>query len=363
MKHSARIRKILVLTLALCLFAFVLLSGCGADRSGQADSAPDSPDEPLIVVGFSQLGAESDWRNANSESMRATFTRENGYELLFEDGQQKQSNQITAIRSFIHEEVDYIVLAPVTETGWDTVLEEAKEAGIPVIIVDRMVDVADEDLFTCRVGSDFELEAKKACEWLWQFTTEKGIAPETLKIVDIQGNPGASAQIGRTKGLEDACKAHGWELLGKKNGEFTQAMGREAMAAFLKEYPELNVVYCENDNMALGAIEVLEAAGRKTGRDLAGGEILVMSFDGVNHEALSYALDGRISCIAECNPLHGPRIRNLIEMLEKGEMPEKVSYVSEELYCADDTVKWVTVDGNTWPVTLLTEHIVSQKTT
>lgn len=361
MKHCAPKRKMLFLALALCLFASAFLAGCGSGGPGRTDSAADSQEEALTVVGFSQLGAESDWRNANSESMRETFTRENGYELLFEDGQQKQSNQITAIRSFIHEEVDYIVLAPVTETGWDTVLEEAKEAGIPVIIVDRMVDVADESLFTCRVGSDFELEAKKACEWLWQFTKEKGIVPETLKIVDIQGNPGASAQIGRTKGLEDACRAHGWELLGKQNGEFTQAMGREAMAAFLKQYPELNVAYCENDNMALGAIEAIEAAGRKTGSDIENGEIMVISFDGVNAAALNYALEGKISCIAECNPLHGPRLKNLIEKLESGGKPEKVSYVSEDIYCADETVRWLTIEDHTYPVTLLTSHIIAQK--
>lgn len=164
----------------------------------------------------------------------STFTKEAGYDLIFEDGQQKQANQIRAIRTFIQQEVDYIVLAPVTETGWDTVLREAKDAGIPVVIVDRKVDVEDDSLFTCFVGSDFELEGLKMSEWLNSFSISKGIAPEDLHIVNIQGNIGASAQIGRTRGLEQGAAKYGWDLLDQVSGEFTQAKGKEVMEAFLK---------------------------------------------------------------------------------------------------------------------------------
>lgn len=150
---------VIIMVLALCIMAI----SCGNHMVSHEETVRTQ--EPAsgknIVIGFSQLGAESDWRSANTESMKSTFTAENGYEMIFEDGQQKQSNQITAIRMFIQQEVDYIVLAPVTEKGWDTVLQEAKDAGIPVIIVDRMVDVSDENLFTCWVGSNFELEGKK----------------------------------------------------------------------------------------------------------------------------------------------------------------------------------------------------------
>lgn len=156
--------------IGLLLGLGMILAGCGSRRS-TADDTVTSEEIQMdrIVVGFSQLGAESDWRSANTESMKSTFTKEAGYDLIFEDGQQKQANQIRAIRTFIQQEVDYIVLAPVTETGWDTVLREAKDAGIPVIIVDRKVDVEDDSLFTCFVGSDFELEGLKMSEWLNSF--------------------------------------------------------------------------------------------------------------------------------------------------------------------------------------------------
>ena len=223
------------LTVTLIIIFCILFISCG--KGSLPDEATSEQTETAgqdcIVVGFSQLGAESDWRSANTESMKATFTTENGYELIFEDGQQKQSNQITAIRTFIQQEVDYIVLAPVTEKGWDTVLQETKDAGIPVIIVDRMVDIADDSLFTCWVGSDFELEGKKAAEWLNQYTIAEGIPPQDIHIVNIQGTIGASAQIGRTKGLADAAEKYGWDLLAERTGDFTQAKGREVMEALL----------------------------------------------------------------------------------------------------------------------------------
>lgn len=352
---------------AVVLAALLLFSGCGAAKDKAADEPvsdlmeTDSGNPGLITVGFSQLGAESDYRSASTESMRKTFTTENGYELLFEDGQQKQANQIKAIRIFIQREVDYIVLAPVTETGWDTVLMEAKNAGIPVILMDRMVDVEDDSLFTCWVGSDFELEGRKAAAWLKAFAAESGIKPSDLHIVNIQGTIGASAQIGRTKGLSDAAAAEGWDLLDEVTGDFTQARGREVMADLLKKYDNINVVYCENDNEALGAIEAIEEAGKKTGSDILSGEILVISFDGVKREAMEYVLSDRISCIAQCNPLQGPMIEDVIRRMENGETPEKFSYVEEGIYSAIESVPALELDGTTYPVTILTEQILEDR--
>ena len=242
----------IIIILILCILAI----SCGGSFSSkeEAVNVEETVSDEYIVVGFSQLGAESDWRSANTESMKSAFTTENGYKLIFEDGQQKQTNQITAIRTFIQQEVDYIVLAPVTETGWDTVLQEAKDAGIPVIIVDRMVDVSDDSLFTCWVGSDFELEGKKMAEWLKQYTLKEKIEPSDIHIVNIQGTIGASAQIGRTKGLADAATENGWDLMAEVTGDFTQAKGKEVMESLLKRYDNINVVYCENDNEAFGAI-------------------------------------------------------------------------------------------------------------
>ena len=349
--------------LLLCITS-ILATSCGLSTENGKQTYGDTTEDDTadkIVVGFSQLGAESDWRSANTESMKSTFTAENGYELIIEDGQQKQANQITAIRSFIQQEVDYIVLAPVTETGWDTVLQEAKDAGIPVIIVDRMVDVSDTSLFTCWVGSDFELEAQKATEWLRLFSEAKDVAPEDLHIVNIQGTMDGSAQIGRTKGLEDASAKNGWDLLEEMSGEFTQAKGREVMEYFLNKYNNINVVYCENDNEAFGAIEAIEAAGKTVGSDIVAGEILVMSFDGVGETAMEDALADKISCITECNPLHGPRVRAIIETLEAGGGLNKFEYVDESIFSADDTVKEICVNGIVYPVTILTEEIVEER--
>lgn len=331
-----------------------LLLAIGLVSCGKTSSVEDTSEEKeRIVVGFSQLGAESDWRSANTNSMLETFTKDKGYELIVEDGQQSQTNQFMAIRKFIQQDVDYIVLAPVTEDGWDTVLQEAKEAGIPVVIVDRMVNVADSNLFTCWVGSDFELEGKKASEWLHHFSMAKNIAPQDMHIVNIQGTIGASAQIGRTNGLESAAKAYGWDLIAEESGDFTQTKGKEVMTRFLRNYDNINIVYCENDNSAFGAIEAIEAAGKKVGSDIVNGEIMVVSFDGVNKEAIQDVALGKISCIAECNPLHGPRVEAIISQLEKGVTPDKLYYVDEDIYSATDTVTQVSVEGKSYDVTTI----------
>lgn len=337
------------------------LTGCsrflGANEPG--DEEVESANEHL-VVGFSQVGAESDWRSENTASMKETFTAENGYELLFEDGQQKQANQIMAVRTFIQRGVDYIVLAPVVEAGWDTVLQEAKDAGIPVIIVDRMVDVADDSLYTAWVGSDFQLEGEKASEWINQFLQAKGI--ENANIVNIQGTIGATAQIGRTKGLQKACQENdNMTLLAEVSGEFTLPKAKEVMGTLLQQYDDIQIVYCENDNEAFGVIEAVEAADKKVGSDIAGGEIMVVSFDGVNKDALNYVLEDKISCIAECNPLQGPRVQAVIEQLEAGGKPPKLSYVNEEIYAHDNTVDAVFVENIEYPVTTVSQEVIDKR--
>ena len=318
--------------------------------------------DDTITVGFSQVGAESDWRTANTESMKSTFSEENGYELIFDDAQQKQENQLTAIRNFIQQEVDYILLAPVTETGWDTVLQEAKDADIPVIIVDRMVDVSDDSLYTTWIGTDSLLEGRKAAEWLNAYTTAKGIDAKDVNIVDIQGTIGSTAQIGRSKGLEEGVDKYGWDLVAQQTGEFTQAKGQEVMESMLKQYDNINVVYCENDNEAFGAIDAIEAAGKTVGSDIANGEIMVISFDTTN-AGLTDTLAGKITCDVECNPLHGPRAEELIKALEAGEEVEKLNYVDEEIFATDDTVDKVKAvnsldEEGEYDVTPITQEII-----
>ena len=321
--------------------------------SGETEAAGNTGD--VITVGFSQVGAESDWRTANSESMKSTFSTENGYNLIFDDAQQKQENQIAAIRNFIQQEVDYIVLAPVTESGWDTVLQEAKDAEIPVIIVDRMVNVSDDSLYTAWVGSNFKLEGQKACEWLKAYAEAKGMSE--VNIVDIQGTIGASAQIGRTEALNEAVEANGWNLLAQQTGEFTQAKGQEVMESMLKQYDNINVVYCENDNEAFGAIEAIKAAGKTVGPD---GDILVMSFD-TTKQGITDTLSGDIIVNTECNPLHGPRVEQIIKQLQAGETPEKQAYVEEGIYAHGSDVASVSIDGTDYEVTEVTQDVVDAR--
>jgi len=305
--------------LALLLAAFcILLSACG-----DPDAASNHVEEKkMIVVGFSQVGAESDWRNANTLSMHSALSPENGYRLILDDAQQKQEKQITAIRNFINQGVDYIVLAPTTERGWETVLLEAKAAGIPVIIVDRMIEINDTDLFTCWIGSDFRREGDAAVDWM-----DRHFGNQPLRIVHLQGNVGSTAQIGRTDGLDAGLASHkNWQLIFRASGDFTQAKGQELVEALLNEGTAFDLIYSENDNMAYGAIDALKKAGLRPGED-----VKIVSFD-ASSTALHMILSGEISYDVECNPLHGPRVRAIIEQLEQGETPPKFTYVEETAF-------------------------------
>lgn len=348
-------RKILKKFIPL-LAAAALFVSCGKSGNSNGNGVPYE----LINVGFSQLGAESDWRVANTDSIKKSLARSNGFDLMFDDAQQKQDKQITAIRNFVQQEVDCIVLAPVTETGWDTVLGEAKSAGVPVIVVDRRVDVSDDSLFAAWVGSDFDKEAEVACAWLKSFAEAKGLSGSDLKIVDIQGTLGATAQIGRSDGLVKACGENGWQLLAQVPADYAQTKAKEVMQNLIKEYGDINVVYCENDNEALGAIEALEEAGLKPGTDLAAGEILIISFDAA-HSGLAAVLEGKIALDVECNPLQGEEIAELIKAVNGGENYQKYTFVSESAYACDDTVKSVMLTDGEYEITVLTEDILSQR--
>lgn len=279
-----------------------------------------------------QVGAESDWRVANSESMKSVFTEENGYRLLFEDARQKQENQISAIRKFIQQQVDYIVLMPISEDGWDSVLQEAKEAGIPVILVDRMVNVADGGLYAAHIGSDFRKEGAQAAAWMEETFRD---AREPVGVIHIQGTLGSTAQLGRTAALEEALERHeNWELLARLDGDFTQAKAYEVMTDYLSVLPEgggIDVVYCENDNIAFGALQALEERGLACGPE----GVRIITFD-ATRGALTECRKGRISLAVECNPLLGPLVEEAIRTMEAGGTPEKHRYVEEQVFTAEN---------------------------
>ena len=276
------------------------------------------------------MGAESDWRIANTESMKEALSEENGFELIVSDAQQKQENQTKAIRDFISQEVDVIVLAPVTEDGWETVLEEAKEAGIPVIVMDRMIDVEDPSLYTCWVGSDFKQEGIDAANWLVSYMEEQGRGDEKHNIVVLKGTIGSSAQIGRSEGFnETIVKYRNYKILTQQNGEFTQARGRKAMEECLEEYEDIDVVVSQNDNMSFGVIQALKAAGKKPGED-----VVIISFDAVR-AAFEAMIRGEMNVSIECNPLHGPKVAELAKKIVAGEKVDKVQYMEEGIYSAE----------------------------
>jgi len=329
-KASVRIKFRALTAFILCALALSILASCGgADAKKIPAAALESAGsvEKLIVIGFSQVGAESDWRLANTKSMRETFTESKGYRMILRDAQQKQENQIAAIQEFVAQKVDFIVFAPRCEEGWDDALKEAKAAGIPVIIVDRMIKTADESLFTCWVGSDFRGEGDTAVAWMESAFKDK----DSLKIVHLQGSLGSSAQIGRTLGLQAGVDRNpGWELLYQASGDFTQVKGKEIMEYVLKQHNQIDVLYCENDNMAFGAIEAMDVAGKLYG---VKGGVAVVSFD-ATRGGLEATILGKINFNVECNPLHGPRVEAIIKQLINGETPDKLAYVEEASFDA-----------------------------
>lgn len=321
----------------MILGSAILLSGCQVTEERQRETAYTSAisqteteiDENLIVVGVSQVGAESDWRIAQTNSIKESLTAENGFYMIFDNAQQKQENQIKAIRNFILQEVDYIVLDPIVMSGWDNVLQNAKEAEIPVILVDRDVEVDDDSLYVTSVVTDMVAEGRNAGYWLEDYLEKQGREDEDIQIVMLLGTEGASAQIGRTKGFTEIAGQHeNWKILEQLDGDFTQAKGRESMETLLKKYDDIDVVISENDNMTFGAIDAIQDAGRSCG---PGGDMIMISFDAVR-AALEAMQAGEINADFECNPLQGPKLAETIKRLENGEEVEKVQYIEETYF-------------------------------
>ena len=274
-----------------------------------------------IVLGFSQIGAESEWRTANTESIKSA-AKEHGIELKFSDAQQKQENQIKAIRSFIAQRVDVIAFSPVVESGWETVLREAKAAKIPVILTDRAVNVKDDSLWVSFMGSDFLEEGRKAGRWLAEKMKDvKG----DVHIVELQGTVGSAPAIDRKRGFEEVIKADPkFKIIRSQTGDFTRAKGKEVMEAFLKaEGQKINVLYAHNDDMAIGAIQAIEEAGLKPAKD-----IVIISIDAVKG-AFEAMMAGKLNVTVECSPLLGPQLMQAVKDLKAGKtLPKRI--VTEE---------------------------------
>ncbi|WP_125129903.1 ABC transporter substrate-binding protein [Microbacterium sp. 10M-3C3] len=298
------------------LGAIVLTAtGCagGAGAGGNGGGGDD-----VITVGFAQTGSESGWRAANTESMKEAFSAENGFDLKFNAADNKQEAQIAAVRNFINQGVDAIVIAPITVDGWDDVLKEAKDAGIPVILEDRTVSASD-DLYASWVGLDFEQEGKTAGEWVKTNFDGKG-----ANLVVLEGTTGSSAALDRATGFNEAIEGTDINVLDSQTGDFTRDGGKKVMEGYLQKYgKEINVLFAHNDDMGLGALDAIKAAGLVPGKD-----IQIVTIDAVK-DGMTALANGEFNFIVECNPLLGEQAAELVKKVVAGESVEK-SYIVED---------------------------------
>jgi len=318
------VRRLFGIPVAACL-ALALLASCARE-----------PKDDRVVLGFSQIGAESEWRTANTESIKSAAATMN-VDLRFADAQQKQENQIKAIRSFIAQRVDVIAFSPVVETGWDTVLQEAKAAKIPVILTDRSV-TADPSLYVGFIGSDFVEEGRKAARWVVEKYKD---GTGDVNIVELQGTVGAGPAIDRKKGFEEILAANPrFKIIRSQSGDFTRTKGKEVMEAFLKaETRKIDVLFAHNDDMAIGAIQAIEEAGKRPGRD-----ILIVSIDAVKG-AFEAMIAGKLNVTIECNPLLGPQLMTSVA----------------EVVAGRPIPKRIVVDEQIFPMETASQHIQSRK--
>lgn len=319
-------KKIIGLAAAGALL--LALAGCADGGGGTEASGPKDIGD--LVVGFAQVGAESGWRTANTKDIQDTF-KDEGIELKFSDAQQKQENQIKAIRSYIQQQVDYIAFSPVVETGWDAVLQEAKDAGIPVVLTDRAVDSEDTSLYETFLGSDFVKEGQKAGLWVLD---EYKDATEPVNIIQLEGTTGSAPAIDRAEGFADTIRQNAnLKVVASQTGDFTRAGGKQVTEALLKSNPDVDLIYAHNDDMGLGAIEAVEAAGLVPGKD-----IKIVTIDAV-HDGMQALADGKINFIVECSPLLGAQLVDVIKTLNDGGTVEKRIITDETTFTQEQAVE------------------------
>jgi len=269
-----------------------------------------------LTLCFPQLGAESDWRTADTASFKETAEKL-GFKLVFSDAQQKQENQISALRACIQQGVSVIALPPVVEDGWDAVLQEAKDAKIPVIIVDRSVK-ADKSMYAAHIGSNMELEGEKAG------TEMNKLLPSGGKIVELSGTTGSGAATGRAEGFRKTLNKN-IEIVASQTGNFTRAEGKPVMETFLKSNPDIQGAFIHNDDMAIGAIEAIKAAGKNPG------DIKIVSVDGTRG-GFQAMIDGWVQADVECNPLLGPQVAELALNILNGKPFDAETLTKEDVY-------------------------------
>jgi len=317
--------KMKLLTAAAVVSALALgAAACGGDSGSGGSSSGGT-----IKVGFAQTGSESGWRSANTESMKKAFSKSNGFDLVFNAADNDPAAQIAAVRSFINQGVDAIVVAPIVEDGWDDVLKEAKDADIPVVLEDRTVSSSD-DLYASWVGDDFEKEGETAGKW-----AADNLGSTPTKMVVLEGTTGSAPANDRAEGFDKAIAGTQIQKIDSQSGDFTRDGGKKVMEGFLQKYgvDGIDLVFAHNDDMALGAIEAIEAAGGKPGED-----IKIVSIDGV-HDGMQALVDGKINYIVECNPLLGDSAADLVKKVLDGTDVQKQNFATDQAFTADEAAK------------------------
>ena len=278
-----------------------------------------------VVIAFSQIGQESDWRTANTDSITKTIENHEGWKLVYDDAQQKQENQIKALRNFITQGVDYILFTGVVSTGWEEVLKEVNEAEIPLILIDRLPDCIDKIDYAAAFGGDFVEEGRRQVTWAGEYLKQQGRGDEEVNVVILEGTTGATAQTGRTEGNLKALEAYpNLKVVGQQTGNFTRAEGQAVMESWLKSLDKIDVLIAQNDDMALGAIDAIKAAGKVPGKD-----IIIVGCDSVK-AAFEAIVAGEMNATIECTPLYGPFVEATLEKLIAGEEVSRAVVHPEE---------------------------------
>lgn len=334
-------KKLVAITgiLIMCLS----IVGCGSVKAVETQElirgeAPEYNDD-LIYVGMIQTGKESDWRDANTNDYLNTFVEERGYKLIYIDGNSSAERQVKAMYDLIQQNVDYIILQPIVETGWEDAIRAAKNAEIPVIVADRQIEV-DSDEYVAWIGSDFEEEGRKAIQWLDEYLKSQGRENEEIDIVLLEGTPGATAAIGRTNGILAGVEKHpNWKIVDRGSADFTQGQGQTYMEELLNsgKLDDIDVIISENDNMIFGAMKALERNGMTYGPD---GDIIMISFDAL-HEAFERMIGGELHVSVECNPLLAGTVEKVILELEAGNKVDKIYNTEEGVYTFENAAEFI----------------------
>lgn len=364
----------LFLVICLAPLFITILAGCKGNGGVDANGADEQEEgildgfgparvedllpEKLVSVGVVQAGHESDWRLAVTACYKEVFSEENGYRLSFVDADRDPEAQVKAVRSFIEDKVEYIVIDPVVETGWTAVLKEAYHAQIPVFVLDGKID-CDARYYKAWFGSDYVQEGECAGCWLQNFLDNQGRNTKPVRIVAINGTTGSSAQLGRTEGFRKYLEQNeNWELLAQDSGNFTESGGKQVMQGYLEAYTGIDVVVCQNDSMAFGAMAALDEAGITYGKD---GEVILISFDAAM-DGLEAVEQGKLNADFECSSFAPVYASQAIQVLESGgSLTRKEHDLEEGCFSCEEKPEYIFTSAGMRKITMVTSELIKNR--